>query len=123
MKRYLWKFFWDCGRQGEVSGLFVATEEEIIDAVGESVYFGEILGKHSEVSGTLEEGEITKVDLDTEIVEKVASILGDTWSGHNPLEYMQYECSVCGDPTMAYEFDTQEDIKNRICSYCKENNN
>jgi hypothetical protein len=36
-------------------------------AFGKEVYFGEILGKHSEVSGTLEEGEIKKLDLDSEV--------------------------------------------------------
>jgi hypothetical protein len=86
---YLWKFYWDCGRSGEVEGLFVATEDEVNAVIGQGVYFGEILGKHSEVRGTIDEGEITKVNLDTETVEKVSKILGSTWSGYNPLEYLE----------------------------------
>lgn len=86
MENYLWKFYWDCGRQGSMRGLFVATEAEIKNILGKEVYFGEVLGKHSEIYGTIEEGEITKVDLDSETVEKVSEILGYTWYGYNPLE-------------------------------------
>lgn len=88
MSKYLWSFEWDCGRQGSVEGLFVATEETIKENMGKQVYFGEILGKHSEVYGTLEEGDVTKVDLDSETVEKVQKVLGSTWSGYNPLSYI-----------------------------------
>lgn len=88
MKNFLWKFMWDCGRQGCVEGLFVATEDQIQNLIGKSVYFGEILGKHSEIYGTIEDGECEKVDLDSDIVEKVTVILGETWSGYNPLEYL-----------------------------------
>lgn len=95
MSKHLWKFHWNCGRSGSVSGLFVATEEEVKEAIGKRVYFGEILGKHSEVYGLLEERDVTKVELDSETVEKVEKILGDTWSGHNPLEYVYYDCSRC----------------------------
>lgn len=86
--RYLFEYYMDCGRTGEVEGLFVATEEEVKSAIGKEVYFGEILGKHSEVVGELEESEFNKVDIDSESVEKVALKLGRTWSGYNPLEYL-----------------------------------
>lgn len=89
MNKFLWKFNWDCGRQGEVEGLFVATEEEVNGIIGKEVYFGEILGKHSEVYGTIEDGEISKINLDCETVEKVTALLGKTWSGYNPIEYIE----------------------------------
>ncbi len=57
----LYSFEWDCGRMGFVEGLFVATEEEIKDAIDKEVYFGEILGKHSEVYGTLEQGDLKAI--------------------------------------------------------------
>lgn len=91
MKRYLWKFGWDCGRQGEIEGLFVATEDEVNNLIGKHVYFGEALGKHSEVSGTIEAGEIKKVEIDSELVEKVAMVLGNNWNGYNPLSYCNDE--------------------------------
>jgi hypothetical protein len=89
MIRYLWKFKWDCGRKGELFGLFVATEAEIKSIIGKQVYFGEVLGKHSEIFGTIEEGEIIKIDVDLETVEKVSKILGNTWAGFNPLNYLE----------------------------------
>lgn len=116
MDKYLWRFHWDCGRQGEVEGLFVATEEEIKNAIGEEVNFGEILGKHSEIYGPIEEGEITKVDLDSETVNKVTEILGYTWSGYDPLRFIKHECSVCGD---IYNGDDMELIDGKwICYHC-----
>jgi len=90
-EKYLWRFNWDCGRQGELEGLFVATEQEVKSLIGQEVYFGEVLGKHSEIFGTIEENEVKKVDLDSETVEKVTKVLGDIWSGYNPLEYLPDE--------------------------------
>lgn len=60
MKR-LYKFYWDCGRQGDVEGLFFADEETVNKSIGSQVYFGEILGKHSEVYGTLEEDALDSI--------------------------------------------------------------
>lgn len=91
MNKYLWKFYWDCGRMGEVEGLFIATENEIQNAIGKNIYFGEILGKHSEVYGTLDENDLEKINLDSVSIERVAELLGDNWSGYNPLEYIDDE--------------------------------
>jgi hypothetical protein len=87
-QRYLWKFHWDCGRQGDVEGLFIATEGEIKESIGKEVYLGEILGKHSEVYGTLEEKDVKKIDVEPDVVLKLIPHLGTTWSGYNPLHYI-----------------------------------
>lgn len=114
-ERFLWKFEWDCGRQGVLNGLFVATEQEAQELIGQQVNFGEVLGKHSEVYGDIEEGEIIKVDLDSKTVEKVTKIIGDsTWSGYNPLEYVSYKCSECGCSYHADEFNKEKEM----CDYC-----
>lgn len=89
MNKFLWRFYWDCDRMGNVEGLFVATEDEIKNIIGKKIYFGEILGKHSEVYGNIDNEDITKLDLDCETVEKVTKLLGETWSGYNPLEYLE----------------------------------
>jgi DNA-directed RNA polymerase subunit RPC12/RpoP len=116
MNKYLWRFHWDCGRNGDVEGLFVATEEEVEDLIGRTVWFGEILGKHSEVYGTIEEGDVEKIDLDPETVQKVTVILGETWSGYNPMEYAYYECSRCNDEMPISElWDVQDE---RVCWQC-----
>lgn len=88
MEKYLWRFYWDCHRQGSVEGLFVATEKEVNDAIGKDVYFGEILGKHSDIYGTIEDGDITKIEVDSDVVNKLIPHLGVTWSGYNPLSYI-----------------------------------
>lgn len=81
-KECLWSFYWDCGRQGEVEGLFKATKEEVEKAIGKEVYFGEILGKHSEIYGTIEEGEIALVS------DNPIEVINAALSGYNPLEFL-----------------------------------
>lgn len=115
--RYLWKFGWDCGRMGEVEGLFVASDKEIQNAIGKDVYFGEILGKHSEIYGVLDDEDLAKVNLDSVSTERVAKLLGDTWSGYNPLDYLRHECDECGNKYDEEDFD----IKLGICIYCRYN--
>lgn len=104
----LWSFFWDCRRQGEVEGLFTATKEEVDAAIGKQVYFGEILGKHSDVYGTLEEGEIT-LESDDPLV-----VLNAKESGYNPLDYLRYDCPICESSCSADEWD----FENGRCEYC-----
>ena len=55
----IYEFFWDCGRQGDVTGLFVCDKEKVESFIGKEVYFGEILGKHSEVYGSLDKKDLT----------------------------------------------------------------
>ncbi len=88
----LYSFFWDCGRMGEVEGLFVADSEDVENAIGAAVYFGEILGKHSEIYGTLEEEDLTVVSDDQEKIQWLVDTIGySTISGYNPLEYLPEE--------------------------------
>lgn len=51
----IYYFKWDQGRNGIVDSLFIADSEIVEQCIGKDVWFGEILGKHSEVFGTLEE--------------------------------------------------------------------
>ena len=126
-QKYLWSFCWDCGRSGSLEGLFVATEKEVEEATGQEVYFGEALGKHSEVYGTIDEGDIFKVEISPEAVSEVSKHLGETWSGWNPLEYVRFYCDRCGD-RMDYDEVSYSDVYdpgldeqyNRVCSSCHE---
>jgi|DEB19_MinimDraft_2_1074335.scaffolds.fasta_scaffold24464_4 hypothetical protein len=85
----LWKFNWDCGRQGELEGLFIATQEEVDDAIGCEVQFGECLGKHSDVYGTIDDGEITEVEVSQVTLDELHKVFGSTISGYNPLHYIE----------------------------------
>lgn len=118
--KYLYKFYWDCGRSGDLQGLFVATEEEVNRAIGSEVYFGEVLGKHSEVYGTLDEGDIVKLDISPEAVEEVSKHLGSRWSGFNPLEYVKTYCEECEESLCCYEWDVEyrEEFDKEMCYEC-----
>jgi hypothetical protein len=95
--RKLYRFFWDCYRQGSIEGLFIAEEGKVEDIIGESVYFGEVLGKHSEIEGTVEARDITIKSDDEAFVAKLAEVLlgsadaTGTISGFNPLDYVDEE--------------------------------
>ena len=90
-KKLLVQFFWDWGRMGNVDGIFVTTQEELIKFYGKKVYFGEILGEHSDVQGTLEETDITVLSDDQEFIAKFVEIVGENPSGYNPLDYIQFD--------------------------------
>lgn len=83
------RFYWDCGRQGSVEGLFVTQQEVLDKAYEKDVYFGEILGKHSEVYGTLDREDIEVVSEDQDFIEKLVDLLGVDISGYNPLDYIR----------------------------------
>lgn len=85
----LYRFYLDCGRMGEVESLFIATPDDIAHIVGKRAYFGEILGKHSEIYCTITNDHISLVTSDEDRVNWLYSLLGRTISGHNPLEYIE----------------------------------
>ena len=85
----LFSFYVDCGRQGSLDGLFIATQEEVGKAVGQEMYFGEVLGKHSDVQGTLEAHEVVVVSEDQDKVQWLEGLLSSSVSGFNPLDYIQ----------------------------------
>jgi hypothetical protein len=85
----LYSFYVDCGRMGSLDGLFIATQDEVDKAIGKYMYFGEVLGKHSEVEGNLEAHEIKLVSDDQEKVDWLLDLLGVSVSGFNPLAYIQ----------------------------------
>lgn len=115
--KILVSFHWDCGRAGDVESLFVCDKALLDKSIGKHVYFGEILGKHSEVYGTLEKGHVQIVSDDQEKIEwliavtktqqemnydaewpinekgEAVPVLFDTWTitGHNPLTHIQTE--------------------------------
>ena len=81
----LWRFRWDCGCDGALEGLFKATKEKVQSLIGKEVYFGDALGKHSDVYGIIEEGEIVLLSDDPMIV------LNAEVCGYNPFDYIEEE--------------------------------
>lgn len=92
MKKVIYRFYWDCGRSGSVEGIFVADEKYMQEALGKDVYFGEILGKHSEIHGKLEEGDIEALTSNQIFIRQFMDILGEDFCvGYNPLDYIEEE--------------------------------
>lgn len=120
--KYLYKFYWYCGRSGHLEGLFVATEDEVSSMIGEHVYFGEVLGKHSEVQGKIEKGDITKLDISNEAVLEVEKHLGRNWSGINPLDYRETYCEQCEESLQHDEWIVKyrEEFEKDMCEECYE---
>ena len=87
-KKRLWKFKWECGRMGDIEGLFIATKKEVDSVIGIEVYFGEVLGKHSEIYGTIDEGEIIECDASDATIEELEDMFGLSVCGYNPLDYI-----------------------------------
>lgn len=90
--RKLYQFYWDCGRMGDIEGLFVADEADVAATIGKQLYFGEILGKHSDIHGQLDEGDLTVKSEDQHFIDKLVEVIGNTdVSGYNPLNYRPEE--------------------------------
>lgn len=63
IKKYkLYEFYSDCGQTGSLDNLFIATEEQVNALDGVFMYFGDVLGKHSDVRGV--------INVEEDIIEK-----------------------------------------------------
>lgn len=82
----------DCGRMGSVYGTFCCDKEDIKKLFESRIYFGEILGKHSEITADLSEDEIFMVTDDPAAVELFEKYKFQ--SGYNPFHYIQEDEDV-----------------------------
>ena len=84
----LYSYYQDCGRMGDLTSLFIADDSKVAEIIGKSIYFGEVLGKHSEIVCDIEEGDFTVKSDDQDFIKKFIEIMGADFStGHNPLDY------------------------------------
>jgi hypothetical protein len=83
----VYKFEKACGRMGDLEGVFVSDQKTIYTLINEKlcVYFGEVLGKHSEVYTTISEKDINLLTNDSSFVDLFSEHIGST--GFNPLDY------------------------------------
>ena len=97
MKKAIYKFNADCGRMGELEGVLISTKERV-DKLIESkieVYFGEVLGKHSEICGTIEKDEMIFVSDNEEAVRVVEE--HSLTSGFSPFHYTSINFELEGE--------------------------
>lgn len=87
----LYSFELDYGRMGTLEGLFIANESDFNSMIGQEVYFGEVLGKHSEVFDTMTEEMFDIIDVPSELLDILKDKVGSTISGYNPLDYIEEE--------------------------------
>jgi hypothetical protein len=91
-----------CRRNGTLYVLFIAKRETVQEALGQEVYFGEVLGKHSEISGLLDDGDIRELTTDPQQVALFKQLFrvqeegekdpqGIDLLGYNPLRYLTAE--------------------------------
>jgi len=85
----LYRFNLSWGRMGDLDGLFIATEEEVASVMGQEVYFGEVLGKHSEVYDPMTEDHITRLVVSSTTVADMLHVCGNNISGYNPVAIWQ----------------------------------
>lgn len=91
-KQVLVSFFRDCGRMGDLDGMFVTTEAQLMRSIGKTAYFGEVLGKHSDVAICIQEADYEIKSDDQDFITKFVEIMGSTdVSGFNPLDYINHE--------------------------------
>lgn len=83
----IYRFHFGCGRMGDLHGIFVADSAVVKNTMGADLYFGEVLGKHSEIYGPLDEEDLTLVTQDEAAVAVFEQ--HDLASGFNPLDYVQ----------------------------------
>jgi hypothetical protein len=91
----LYRFYEDCGRMGNLQGLFVADDEQdVAPAIGKSAYFRDVLGKHSEILiERLETRHFQVLTAEPDFVAKFKEYRCE--SGSNPLHHVR--CPDCGD--------------------------
>lgn len=85
--RKIYKFEADFGRMGDLEGVFVSTDEALQELYGKQIYFGEVLGKHSEVFLTLKPDHITEVTDDEKFIELFEKY--GLENGYNPFDYYE----------------------------------
>lgn len=100
----IYEFFWDCGRMGELEGVFIADSDLVDELIGETVNFGEVLGKHSDIYGDLDQNDLTVRSEDQEAISVFQEIMGEGWSsGHNPIEAIMEQMAEDEDQEDRYE--------------------
>jgi len=87
----IYKMYFDCGRMGSLDGIFTAEKDAMQKLIesGNEVYFGEVLGKHSDISGPIENSDITMISDDSEHVLLFEKL--NMKCGYNPFDYIEEE--------------------------------
>lgn len=60
MKKAVYKFYSECDEGGELEGILISTKQKVAKLIESKIkiYFGDVLGDHSEVSGVVKADEL-----------------------------------------------------------------
>lgn len=88
MSKAIYKLDWDFGRMGSLEGVFVADSDDIKNLLKDKpeIYFGEVLGKHSEIIGVVKKEHLTKITDDEKFIELFEKY--GLENGYNPFDYL-----------------------------------
>ena len=83
----IYKLNLDCGREGSLYGIFIADKEYVDVLVNNDieVYFGEILGKHSDISLTINDTDIELITDDVKVIDMFEEY--ELSTGIDPFDY------------------------------------
>ena len=98
------------GRGWDLDGLSVVTRAQFVRGISRTVHLGEVAGKHSDVSYTLDRKDFTLLTCDAEFISRMQSI-GVLDGGINPFAYGN-TCDRCGEEQGLLVPDSD------LCSYC-----
>lgn len=90
MSEGLYKLSLDFGRSGYLEGIFIADKEEVGILTNPDydieIYFGEVLGKYSDIQGTIESSDISLISEDSKVLDIVKE--HRLYSGYNPFKQL-----------------------------------
>lgn len=117
MKKGIYKFSTECGRNGSLEGVFIATKQQVDKLISShiQVYFGEVLGKHSEIYGAIEKKDIKLLTNAPDTVAAVEKY--KLTAGFNPFEYTSINFEMDGvdldDMTVGEIVDKLIEVKSK----------
>jgi len=84
----IYRFEHNCGRMGKLSGIFTAESEDVEKINGQTVIFGDVLGKHSEIYTDIDTDENLKLISDTPADVEMFERL-ELATGHDPFYFWE----------------------------------
>lgn len=113
-KKGIYRLNAEFGRMGDLTGIFIANKEhvKILIEYGIKVYWGEVLGKHSEVYGSIDESELTLVSDNPEAIKIIEELRLE--NGYNPFDYTAINFQLDGSDEEDFDDMSIGDIVERI---------
>ena len=79
----LYAYNYDCGRMGEIEGTFISNDETLNKLKDKTAYFGEALGKHSDIADYDWFDNVTELTDDQDFITKAIEY-GIAHFGYSP---------------------------------------